>query len=68
MYDLYQLTKSLQIREHRHRITKAIRPMTFNFEGSNNEEELIRHINHMVREKLINQEQRENLLKEEELD
>ena len=56
------------IRENRHRITKAIRPMAFIFENSNNEEELIRHINHMVREKLINEEQREELLKEEELD
>ena len=42
--------------------------MAFIFENSNNEEELIRHINHMVREKLINEEQREELLKEEELD
>ena len=56
------------IRENRHRITNAIHPMALIFEDSNNEEELVHHINHMVREKLINDEQREKLLREEELD
>ena len=56
------------IRENRHRITNAIHPMALIFEDSNNEEELVHHINHMVREKLINDEQREKLLREEDLD
>ena len=48
-----------EIQENRHRITKAIRPMAFIFDDSNNEEEQVRPIDHMVREKLINEEQRE---------
>ena len=42
--------------------------MVLIFEDSNNREDLLHHINHMIRQKVINEEQGKELLKEEELD
>ena len=56
------------IQENRIRIDNAIRPMAFIFEGSNNAEEQLRHLNHMLRMEMIDEEQHAALLKEEELD
>ena len=56
------------IRENQYRVTNAIRPMVLIFEDSKNREDLLHHINHMIRQKVINEEQQKELLKEEELD
>ena len=42
--------------------------MVLIFEDSKNREDLLHHINHMIRQKVINEEQEKELLKEEELD
>ena len=42
--------------------------MVLIFEGSDNAEEQLRHLNHMVRMEMIDEEQHAALLKEEELD
>ena len=55
------------IRENRIRIDNAIRSTVPLFNGSNNEEKLQRHINYLAKEKSINDDQREALVKEEEL-
>ena len=55
------------IRENRIRIDNAIRSTVPLFDGSNNEEKLQRHINYLAKEKSINDDQREALVKEEEL-
>ena len=55
------------IRENRIRIDNAIRSTVPLFDGSNNEERLQRHINYLAKEKSINDDQREALVKEEEL-
>ena len=56
------------IRENQYRVTNAIRPMVLIFENSTNREDLLHHINHMIRQKVINEKQGKELLKEEELD
>ena len=56
------------IRENQYRVTNAIRPMVLIFEDSKNREDLLHHINHMIRQKVITEEQGKELLKEEELD
>ena len=56
------------IRENQYRVTNAIRPMVLIFEDSKNREDLLHHINHMIRQKVINEKQGKELLKEEELD
>ena len=56
------------IRENRNRIDNVIRSTAHLFKDSYNEEKLQRHINHLVKEKAINVDQHEALLKEEELD
>jgi len=51
------------IRENRIRIDNAIRSTVHLFEDSYNDEKLKRHINHLVKDKSINDDQREALLK-----
>ena len=48
------------IRENQYRVTNAIRPMVLIFEDSKNREDLLHHINHMIRQKVINEEQEKN--------
>ena len=53
------------IRENQNRVSNAIRSLVLITKDSNNKEDLLRHINDLIRQKLINEEQGKDLLKEE---
>ena len=56
------------IRENQIRVSNAVQPMVLINKESNNREDLLHHINDMIRQKVINEEQAKELLKAGEID